>query len=165
MDIDNKFVEEYDGLIIERINRLKVDPEMHDHMKAKIYERILTANSYDPDKGKLSTWLWNVCRSVIANEEKKHARSTDVLDHQPIQLDDANNIIGEEDAGSAADMLDGIIAGVNLSERNERILRASQLEDYSSTEIADNEGMEIRAVQQVIYRAMKALRDSVRDDA
>ena len=165
MYIDDNFVKEYDGLITKKIARSGISGELFDHIKVKIYERIMASDSFDPKKGKMSTWLWSICRSVISNEVKKHGRSQGVMDHQPLQLEDANNVIGQEDAGTAADELNRLIKKADLSERDEAILRDSHLRAITSQEIAANYGMERRAVEQVLYRAMKALRQAVDDDA
>ena len=166
MYMDKEFVKKYDGLITSKINKAGIFGDQFDHIRAKVYERILASNSYDPNKGKITTWLWQVCRSVIANEVKKHSRSQDAMDHQPLQLDDANNIIGQEDAGTALDEIDRIMgAAIGISHRDKEIVKMSYLQNSSTVDIAEKYDMEQRAVEQVIYRAMKALRQAVKDDA
>ena len=161
MDIDNEFVEKYGALITERIDRAGISGEFHSHVTAKIYERIITSNSYDPDRGKISTWLWQVCRSVISNEVKKQGRSQDAMDHNPIALEDANNIIGVEDAGDAAAELDRLFKNVGLSARDIAIVKAVKLHEIPPQDLADEFDLGVRAVEQIVYRAMKALKAEV----
>ncbi len=164
IEVNNGFVKKYDKLISSKLHRAGLYGDTFDHVKAKVYERILGSNSYDPNKGKVSTWLWNICRSVISNEVKKHNRSQDAMDHPSLSLDDANNIIGEGDAGTAKDEVARIMSKANLSDRDESIVRDHYMIGKTAPEIASKYDMETRTVEQVIYRAMRALRQVVADD-
>ena len=164
MYIDDKFVKQYDSLITDRISKAKIHGEFFDQVKAKVYERILVSNSYDPEKGKVSTWLWNICRSVISNEVARRSRSQDVLDHPLLDINGVGSIIGKEDAGEESDELERIFNASGLSKQSIRILKKHHIEGLSMPEVAEQEDMEQRAVEQVIYRAMKTLRESVDRD-
>jgi hypothetical protein len=61
MYIDDKFVKDYDNLISDRLAKAGLTGDTFDLIKSKVYERILMSNSYDPDKGKITTWL---CKEV-----------------------------------------------------------------------------------------------------
>ena len=158
MYIDNKFVEKYDGLINARLERAGIHGDAFTDIKGKIYERIMTSNSYDPDRGKITTWLWNICRSVISNEVKKNSRSQDVLDHPTLNLDEAYSVIGPEDAGTIQDELSRLFEASDMSYRDEAIVRDVYLEEYTYQQVADKNGMSLEAVKKVITRAMQALR-------
>ncbi len=164
IEVNDGFVKKYDSLISSRVRRAGFYGDRFDHIKSKIYERILSSNSYDPNKGKVTTWLWNVCRSVISNEVKKHVRSQDAMDHPSLSLDDANNVIGEGDAGTAKDEVARIMSKAKLAPRDESIIRDYHMIGMTAPEIAELYDMETRTVEQVIYRAMKALRQVVADD-
>ncbi len=165
MYIDDEFVKKYDGLVKDRIERSGIRGETFDHIRSKVWERVMASESYDETRGKISTWLWQITRSVISNETKKMSRSQDALDHAALDLDDVHNRIGDEDAGDINDEITRMFDGANLSQRDQSIMRDHHLSGYSSKEIESKYGMEQRAVEQVIYRAMKALRQSVADDA
>lgn len=158
MYIDNKFVEKYDGMITHCLNKAGVRGDRFDDIKSKVYERIIEAENYDESKGKISTWLWYVIRSVISNEKKRASRSKDALDQESVSIKEAEWVVGVEDAGTAEDELNRLFRGAPISKRDESILKDFYLEDYSAQECADRYNMEVRAVQQVIYRSMKALR-------
>jgi len=158
MDINDEFVRQYDQLISSHLQRAGLTGESFDDIKAKVYERILTSDNYDPDKGKISTWLWYVVRSVIRNEGKRKSRSKDALDHETVDLDSIHNIIGPEDAGTAGDELDRVFRQAPLSVRDKRMVKDYHLEEYTMAELAERYNLSLRATEQVIYRAMKALR-------
>lgn len=167
MYIDDKFVKDYDNLISDRLAKAGLTGDTFDLIKSKVYERILMSNSYDPDKGKITTWLWNICRSVISNEVKKFNRSQDALDDvvNRVHIDDAGSVIGQEDAGSSADELERLFNVSSLSERDLRLVREHHIQGLSMPDVASKYDMETRTVEQVIYRSMKALRQAARDDA
>lgn len=166
MQIDNSFVKKYDALINDRLDKAGLTGDMFDTVKSRIWERVMTSDSYDPDKGKISTWLWNICRSVISNEKKKASRSQDVLDHgELLSLDQAQVFIGSEDAGTAEDELARVFRRASsISQRDKEIVKDHYLKQMTVPEVVDKYGMEKRAVEQVIYRAMQALRKSVAED-
>lgn len=161
MYIDDKFVKEYGGLVKDLLLRAKLQGEAFDRCWAAVWVRVLASDNYDAEKASISTWLWYVARSAIGNELKKMNRSTDALDHATLSLEDANNYIGPEDAGTDADELDRIFKGARLSERDEAIMRDIHLEEMTYEEAAEKYSMELEAVKKVAYRAMMALRDTV----
>lgn len=161
MNIDDSFVKKYDGLIHDRIEKAKLPPSVYDDIKGKVYERIMTSNSYDPQKGKVSTWVWNICRSVISNEVKKHGRSKDALDYHPMSLEDASNIIGNEDAGTAEDEIIRIMEGADVLPRDKQIMVDYHLHGASTDHLSQQHNLSVRAVEQILYRTLKALRSYV----
>lgn len=160
MYIDNKFVSKYDGLINDRIKKASLPPQLHDTIKAKIYERILSSNNYDPNKSKLTTWLWKICASVISNEKVNLSRSKDIMDHEYLSIDQVTNLIGQEDAGDTLDEIDRIFKATVLSSRDKKIVRMYYLEEWTAKELSLMFGLEVRNVEKIIERAMKALRQT-----
>ena len=159
LKIDDNFVKQYDGLIKERLTRLGIrDPDEFDDLHNKVYERLMTSSAYDPKRGKVSTWLWTICRSVVSNERKKASRSQDVLDQDTVDLQSASSIIGQEDAGTARDEIDRLLSASGLSPRDQRMVIAYHINGLTMQELADKYGLTLRATEQVVYRSMKALR-------
>ena len=158
MDIDNDFVEKYDSLVSKLVLSANVRGEAFDTVKSAVWERILTANNYDETKGGISTWLWYTARSAIGNELKKMSRSKDALDHTELSLEDISNVIGDEDAGTAAHEVDRIFKASGVSERDENIAKDIYLLEMTYREAATKYGIELEAVKKVMYRTMKALR-------
>jgi RNA polymerase sigma factor (sigma-70 family) len=159
MHIDEKFVKKYDGLIKDRLDRMGITGDAFDEIRAKVYERILTSDSYDPMRGKISTWLWQVIRSVVSNERKKASRSKDALDHDLLSLDEATHIIGPEDAGEARDEIHRLIDAADIVPRDKRIFLDFHLNGYTSKDLALKHDMNQRTVEQIIFRTMQALRE------
>ena len=158
MRIDNKFIEEWDGLISKRLMAAGLYGERKENMKSKVYERVLRSESYDPERGELSTWLWQVVRSVISNEFKKMRNSKDVMDNECLTIEETGAIIGHEDAGTAADEIERIFDEAQLSERDESMMRDFYLDNCNLKDLEKLYDMKDRAVEQVIYRSMKTLR-------
>jgi len=160
MDINDDFVRQYDGLITSNLQRAGVRGERFDELKAKVYERILTSDNYNPDKGKMTTWLWYIIRSVIRNEGKKLSRSKDALDQVTVDLDSASSVIGPEDAGTAGDELRRLFQKAQISPRDKQMVERYHLEEYTMRELAVMYSIPLRTTEQIIYRAMKALRQA-----
>jgi len=160
MDIDNEFVEKYRGLVRDRIAAHKIyDLELRDLIESRVWERVIGSNGYDPKKGAISTWLYNICRSVVSHELARKARSTDLLDQADnLSLDEAKHYIGEEDAGTPADELDRIFKKTtSVSKRDRKMLKLAHLEGYTHKEIADKFDVSEAAVQKATHRALLAL--------
>lgn len=158
MKIDEKFYTDYDRLI-RKLIRDRVREDEVDEYVGLVYERLLAHPSYDEERGPFNTWLGWVVKSVISNEQKRLDRSQDVLDHaEPLEA--AASMIGAEDAGTAKDELERVFAAARLSERDERIVRSFHIQGYTADEVAKHMGMEAKAVRQVLFRAMQALREA-----
>ena len=158
MYIDNDFVQKYDHLIKSRLDAANLTIDQFDNFKSKIYERILESDNYDPNRGALTTWLYNICRSVISNELKKEGRSQDALDQEVLDLDSIHNKIGPEDAGDPRDEIDRLFKSITVSPRDEEIMRAVHLQGATPEEIAQEYELKITAVYKILARTMKALR-------
>ena len=163
MYVDDEFVRKYDKLIADRINRAKVPEDKFDEVRAEIYRRILSSDNYDPEKGAVSTWVHMICRSVISNMARKQAASRDALDHAT-DLGVARNKIGREDAGELSDELKRIFEVTNLSIRDINIVKDVHLNGYTMLEAAEKYRMKYYAVQKVVSRALKALRNAVKTE-
>ena len=161
MNIDDKFIEKYGGLITKLVTKSGAKGADFDRLKAAVWFRVMESDNYDESKGKISTWLWYIGRSAIGNEMKKMSRSQDALDHTELSLEDANNVIGDEDAGTDLDELDRIFKSSGISLRDEGIVRDVYLRQMTYEEAAISNGIELEAVKKVMYRAMKALRAAV----
>jgi RNA polymerase sigma factor (sigma-70 family) len=159
VNIDDEFFKKYSHLIADRVHKEGVPKHEVDEYVGLVYERLLSNFSYDPERGKLTTWLGWVVKSVVSNERKRQGRSQDALDHS-VGLEAANTVIGAEDAGTVRDELERVFAAAGLSDRDERIVRDFHLEGYSAIEIARKRDMGVHAVQKILVRAMKALRDA-----
>ncbi len=160
MHIDEKFVKKYDGLIKDRLTRMGFQGEQFDDIRAKVYERILRSDSYDPVRGKISTWLWQVIRSVASNEVKKAKRSQDALDHDLLSIDEAQHIIGPEDAGEARDEIKRLLDAADIVPRDKHIFKQFHLEGWTAKELALKHELSQRNVEQILFRTMKALRQA-----
>ena len=162
MHIDDKFIKQYDSLVVKLVKKARVHGDDFDRIKAAVWLRVMESDNYDESKGKISTWLWFVGRSAIGNELKKMSRSQDALDHIDLSLEDVSNVIGDEDAGTNLDELDRIFNSSGVSERDERIVKDIYLREMTYAEAAISNGIELEAVKKVMYRAMKALREAVK---
>jgi RNA polymerase sigma factor (sigma-70 family) len=158
MYIDESFVKKYDGLIKDRLVRMGYQGDEFDDIRGRVYERILASDSYDPERGKISTWLWQLIRSVVSNERKRLARSTDALDHNLLSLDEMTHVIGDEDAGEARDEIHRLIEKADVVPRDKRIFLDFHLNGWTAKDLALKHDMNQRTVEQILFRTMKALR-------
>ena len=162
MYIDNKFVEKYDHLVDDLLRKAKIPKgETYDALKGEVWIRVMNADNYDKSKGKVSTWLWYLGRSVIGNELKKMKRSQDALDHVDTDLSGAANVIGAEDAGTARDELGRMFKASKVSKRDESIFRDIHLNQLSYKEAEIKYSIGTEAVKKVMYRVMQAMRHVV----
>ena len=163
MKIDKEFVDKYDRLIRERVNASSGPYLDQDEIVSKVYERLLTHFSYDKERGTFTTWLGWVVRSVCSNEIKKRSHSKDALDHS-VTLEEANSIIGQEDAGTADDELDRICNAAlkkSVSPYDMRIFKEKHIEGLTVAEVAARHMITQRSVEGILYRTMKALREYI----
>lgn len=158
MNIDTEFVKQYDGMITHILLRAGARGERFDTIKSKVYERLLGSENYDPTKGKISTWLWYVVRSVIRNETKLQHRSKDALDQECAPIEEAYNVVGHEDAGTAGDEIDRMLRRAPISQRDREIFEKFHLEAYRAKELARDYDLSLRTVEQILYRVMQTLR-------
>ena len=158
MNIDEEFVRQFDPLIR---HILKVDLHIPvskiDEFTSEVYVRLLSHPTYDNERGPFTTWLKYVIRSVSGHKIEKENRSTDALD-QACDLDAANNVIGVEDAGTAADELARIFSTCKVSLFHLEVFQEYHLSDYTRKEIAERYNLPEETVKSILTRVMKALR-------
>lgn len=157
MKVDEEFVRQYKYLIRDRIRAAGVGKRNVDELESLVYERLLGHMTWDESRGKFTTWLGWVVRSVVWNWRKKKERSEDIMDADLLPLHEVN-VIGAEDAGDAKDELERIFTAAELTRRDEGIMRAVYLEGLTYEEAAEEFGLGFEAVKKVITKSMKALR-------
>jgi len=156
VQIDNQFVADYNKWIIEGIRRMGIrDHDAIDEYRWLVYERLLSHNNYDETKGKVTTWLNSVVRSVVSNQAKKLSRSEDVLDQTDrLGLDDAGSYFGNEDAGDTRDEIDRILGAVVASKRDKDIFLEVMLAERGRKEVAEEFGVGVEVVNKVVTRTL-----------
>lgn len=158
-EVDDAFVKRWDSFIMSRLRAAKVQQAYIEDTKTAVYMRLLNSFSYDPDRGPFSTWLGWVIRSVVSNETKKRIHGSDALDQlDNMELAEAGNIIGQEDAGTPADELDRVFSRTILSKRDKQMVRDKHLKGLTQRELSEKYGLSEGSIEVTLVRAMKALR-------
>lgn len=161
LTIDDAFVRQYDKWVTNALIRMGVVGDDTDDYRALVYERLLEHNNYDPTKGKVTTWLNSVVRSVVSNERKKESRSQDIMDQNPVSLESVSGYIGAEDAGDARHQIDQIMRPLPISQRDREIFLKVHLKGMSHEEVGEEYGLSRMAAAKVCSRVMKLAQQSV----
>ncbi|MEM1372088.1 MAG: sigma-70 family RNA polymerase sigma factor [Pseudomonadota bacterium] len=116
------------------------------------------AGSYDPAKAKVSTWLYRIAVNLCIDRQRKRAllrlvglddTSTEVPDAQPTAAD---RIYGAQRLAKVRAAMD------NLPSRQRMALLLCAVAELGNSEIADAMGISVGAVEQLLVRARRSLR-------
>ncbi len=116
--------------------------------------------SYDPQKGaKFTTWFYRVVTNLAidAQRRKKPQANPDVLDYMTDQSPLADEVLAKSDREA---VLEAAIQ--SLPERQKAALNLCFYEGLSNKEAAEILGVGIKALESLLMRAKKALKDDER---
>lgn len=159
MDIDNKFIKQYQDLIYNLIHKAGVkDKETVDKIFSNIIIRMIEHNNYDETKASPSTWSTLVSRSVINNYLKQQSNSTDAMDQVTLPIHIANN----KPASSEGDELTlrelkTRIKHSTLKPQWKHILISKHYLGKTNREIAEDMELSYHNVRKIAVRALKLL--------
>ena len=108
---------------------------------------------FDPERGVLAQWLFGIARNTCVTFHRRRARVPEPMGDLPVEAGRST----EEDG--LADRLLLLGALDQLPDRQRRVLRASFMEDWTNSEVADRLGLPLGTVKSDIRRGLLALRD------
>lgn len=112
------------------------------------------AASYKPEKARLNTWLHRILHNKFIDAVRK-----DRLDTDPEVIAaaaDPSDIEADMATRQYAELLDGLIDGLPQKQKSAVVL--THLQGFSNAETADIMGMSVRAVESLLARARRALK-------
>ena len=115
------------------------------------------AATYQPGKVRFSTWLHRIAHNLCMDEfRRKH----------PESLDDPDALPGEQPAlertlanRQTIDRLDQALAALPVSQRSALLL--TEVQGFSSRQVADIMNLGVRAVESLLARARRRLREQL----
>ena len=116
------------------------------------------ASRYDPAKAKVSTWLYRITVNLCIDRHRKRTfrrfvglddAATDIPDPQPSAVDQL---------GTSQQLADVRAAITDLPNRQRMALLLSVVSELENGDIAEAMGISVGAVEQLLVRARKALR-------
>lgn len=172
------FVEVIDthmGLIIDRLNKTSI-PNME---QEDLYQELITIShhaylTYDKDRGKFSTHLYNLLTRHIGDLLRKCNTQKNIDKHTYKVLNRLNE--GEEFLNTLSSYDDVIknnikidlqreIKGIvtnNLTDKERIVVKYKYGKDYTYKEIATMEGVSIEAIDSRLRKALKKIREGMR---
>ena len=151
-------LEPYVDLMYNCIRRAEIhDPDVTSDIMTTVIERIGRTNSYDPERGAITTWLPWVMRSVISNYFRDRAKSTDALDQGVVPLESLSNRMD-----TSFDFNKEIIDLIQSSElhKKDKVMMILKWNDgFNLKEIADRFGVSHDSLRQRYSRAIKQLKE------
>ncbi len=118
------------------------------------------AASYKPGKARLSTWLHRILHNKFIDDVRK-----DRMDTNPQAIAtalDATDIEADAVARQHAELLDGLIDGLPQNQKSAIVL--AHIQGFSNAETADIMGTSVRAVESLLARGRRALRQHAAND-
>ena len=128
------------------------------------FERALRAwRRFDPDRASPRTWLTAIARNALIDHQRRGRERTEVPVEPASQtLDPAEPAEDSYALGLAPELEMALDA---LSDRDRELVALRFGADLNGREIADLLGLELPAVQQAIWRALRSLRERLDDIA
>ena len=111
---------------------------------------------YDPERGKLSTFLGTVAKSKAIDRLRKLSKERDLLIHDVLSLPDEEESIGYDGFENDIDEIRFLIE--KLSEKEREVVIRRFYHDEKNAEIAAVMGLNSKQVENLLYTAKQKLR-------
>jgi RNA polymerase sigma-70 factor (ECF subfamily) len=144
------------GVVLRIVKKESVAEEVVQDVFLKIWDRF---SSYDPEKGRLFTWIINVAR----NQAIDRTRSREIIKEQKTR--DIENVVSRIDYENFSEQsIDGI--GVtdllkNLVEEQRFVVEYLYLKGYTQSELAEEFDIPLGTVKTRLRLAMQHLRTNL----
>lgn len=134
------------------------NPDTADDLTSEIFERVLKKlDSYSPEKGKFSSWLFTIAHNTVINyfRNQKHQLSVSIEKAGEIastECDSVDKMISTEIQGDIQKAL------MKLTDRERNLIAFKFWAELSNSSIAELTGLSKSNVGVILYRAMGRLR-------
>lgn len=119
------------------------------------------AESWEPGKARISTWMHRVCVNLCLDRLRRR-REHPAGDQMPEPEDERLNAAQMVQAASVSDRVRA--AMMSLPERQRAALALSHFEQLSNPETAEILGLSVEAVESLLSRARRRLRELLSDE-
>jgi RNA polymerase sigma factor (sigma-70 family) len=141
------------GIVSRIVRREEVAEEVLQDVFLKIWDK---AESYDPTKGKLFTWMLNLARNQaidkMRSKEISKGRKTEDIDNLVNKIDNAEHTVLAVDSIGLKEVLD------RLPEVQRFVVEHLYLKGYSQSELADEFDIPLGTVKTRLRLGMMELR-------
>ena len=141
------------GVILRMVGDEAVAGDVLQEAFVKIWQN---SKSYDPDKGRLFTWMLQISRNLaidkLRSREYSQAKKTEDLQNHVYPTNDAGTTRQNEDDIGVKDLLD------HLREEERLVIDLVYFQGYTQSEIAKEKNIPLGSVKTRLRMAMKNLR-------
>jgi RNA polymerase sigma-70 factor, ECF subfamily len=138
--------------------RIVNDQQIAEEIVQDVYLEVWNKRSqFQPDKGKLSSWVNQITRNRAIDRIKKEQRNfkeTVVEDHHLVDKE----IYNQDDFGNK-DIINGALNSLNTDQKE--ILKLIYLEGYSQAEVASKKKIPLGTVKSRVRLGMKKLKEKI----
>lgn len=121
----------------------------------------LNANSWRPDKGKVTTWLHRIAHNLCIDYLRKHSKVQTQEDFEEVPTSDLDDSTNGSSNTDKMQILDQALMQLPESQRSAIMLCAVQ--NFSNKEAADIMAISVKALESTVARGKRSLRKIVHD--
>lgn len=149
--------EKYSAALFGVISRIIFDRDIAEEVFHDAFVKIVTKiDNYDASKGRLYTWMANICRNSAidktrSKEFSKKSKTNTIDDY----------VYGMESTGDTAAAVDGIGVKELMNDLNEEqrfVMECIYFKGYTHTEVAEKYALPLGTVKSRIRSAIKVLK-------
>lgn len=146
------------GVIDSIVNNTEVSEDILQNAFVKIWNNF---DSYDASKGRLYTWMLNVCRNLAIDcKRSKHEQIKSKI-QEPTESVYYNNNLFTENKDYETIGIKGIV--YVLAEEHQHLIELAYYQGYTQQEIAEQLNMPLGTVKTKIRQAILKLRELTKD--
>ncbi len=137
------------------------DGEAEDAAQEAFTKIWVNAKDYAPEKAKFTTWMHRIVMNVsldMARKKRPMAVEDEVLQAVPDERDTAEAIVAEREESA---LVQAAIAELPAQQR--AAITLCYTEEYTNAEAAQMMGVHIKALEGLLVRARKTLRERLKD--
>lgn len=144
------------GIIVRIVKKEEVAEEVMQDAFFKIWKNM---NSYDPEKGRLFTWMLNISRNLAIDKtrskEIKKEQKSDQLENSVHKIDRENHKEFSPENIGVKELLD------NLNPDQRKVVDLLYFQGYTQSEVAEEHEIPLGTVKTRLRIALKQLRKIV----
>lgn len=156
----------YSALVFSVSLRVLADRQLAEDVTQEVFLRLWRRpESYNPDRGRLLSWLMSVTRNRAIDERRRLSRRTRTEEQGDEPTAELREIDGRDDpqlAAAAADIRRVVrIAMDELPPAQRRVIELAYFAGLTQTEIAERTGVPLGTVKTRVRLAMRKLREAL----
>lgn len=133
------------------------ESDIEDLTGEAICKMLASSSSFNPDKGTFYAWAWKVSHNVVLDAVANKKKRFGTISIKDSDWDSTLSDDGADDEANVDSLMENFLSTLKSS-RDRRIL-LHLADGLDAEEIANREGMTLRAVYMAVYHIRKRLRE------